>query len=583
MGLDWSNLNLIDLVKKAYTGEVMLPDFQRNFVWKRSDIEELLVSLLENMFIGTFLLYRVSPDNIPFNVIPIEGAKEVNPNYPQQPRVNTLILDGQQRLTSLFYALYSPDIPLKNTSLPYAFFINLEKLKYGNVEESIFSWSKEWREYKNLLIQNDGKFNIEKLKEKRILPLIILNNSSEFWRLWYRNFSTLFTNEENEKIEKYLRNLLEYSAYSLTIPMTERPENIVILFERINRTGIKLSVFDLLTARLHKFLNLRQEWENLFRDSYLIRELASNDIKNTKIPHYIIQGIVLSKDKSIKTKDLIKIDNSILNKEIWDKATIHLKERILNRLFNISEYGIPSSKWLSYPSMISIWISIFFKKDNGELEFNIDKINKWHWSAIFTERYSGSTETKLIKDFKDLCEWLNDDNKIPEVVLEARKSLDNLDLSKIKYSGSSIYKGVFNLIFRNNARDFFENDNINYSINDLEDHHIFPKGYFKKKNIELEDLEEINSVLNRTLISSSTNGRINRKAPAQYLDEMIRKYGDEESVKSLLKKHFIDEEMFNLMKQATDDIEPPKLREIFKRFIDKREELIKKKIESLIG
>jgi len=579
MGLDWSSLNLIDLVKKAYTGEVMLPDFQRNFVWRRGDIEELIVSLLENMFIGTFLLYRVNPDNIPFSVIPIEGAKEVNRNYPQQPMVNTLILDGQQRLTSLFYALYSPDIPLKNTSLPYAFFIDLNKLKDGNIEESVFSWSKEWREYKNLR-QDNGKFDIEKLKEKKYLPLIMLNNSSKFWRLWYRSFSILFTNEENDKIEKYLRNLLEYSAYSLTIPMTEKPENIVILFERINRTGIKLSIFDLLTARLHKFLNLRQEWETAFKSDHLIREVASNDIKNTKIPHYIIQGIVLSNDKSIKSRDLIKIDSSILNKKVWDKAIDLLKNRILNRLFNISEYGIPSSSWLSYSSMISIWLGIFLKAEKREISIDINKINKWFWSAIFTERYSGSTDTKISKDFKDLVNWLKKDNNVPEVVEEARKSLDNLELSNIKYGGSSIYKGVFNLIFKNGALDFFVRDNIKYSPKDLEDHHIFPKGYLNNKNISL-DIKD--SILNRTLILKETNRKINKKSPASYLNEMIKEHGSEENVKNLLKLHFIDEKMFSLMKQATDDIEPLKLEKIFKEFIKQREALIKNKIKSLIN
>ncbi len=149
MELEWSKKRLIELVKKAYRGEVMLPDFQRNFVWARNDIEELICSLVERMFIGTFLIQRVDPSDVPFKVIPIEGADQINDNFDPKPEI--IVLDGQQRITSLFYALYSPDIPLKNTTNPYAFFIDLRKLSEDNIEDAVFSWSKRWREYKSLM------------------------------------------------------------------------------------------------------------------------------------------------------------------------------------------------------------------------------------------------------------------------------------------------------------------------------------------------------------------------------------------------------------------------------------------------
>ena len=157
MELEWSKKKMLGLIEKAFDGEVMLPDFQRNFVWARNDIEELIKSLIENMFIGTFLIQRVDPNNLPFNVIAIEGSEILNHKFLKKPEI--LILDGQQRLTSLFYALYSPDIPLKNTANPYTFFLNLEELSNDNIEDSVFSWSREWRDYKALLNQ-EGKYDI---------------------------------------------------------------------------------------------------------------------------------------------------------------------------------------------------------------------------------------------------------------------------------------------------------------------------------------------------------------------------------------------------------------------------------------
>jgi len=575
MELEWSKKKLLELVRKAYHGEVMLPDFQRNFVWARNDIEELICSLLEKMFIGTFLIQRVNPIDVPFKVISIEGANKVNENF--NPRPEIIVLDGQQRLTSLFYALYSPDIPLKNTTNPYAFFINLQKLCISNIEDAVFSWSKQWREYKALLDEN-GKYNLLKLKEEKILPLTFLANESEFWKLWYGEFRRLFSEEDAQKIENFLKNIIEYQVHVLSIPLTEKPEDIAILFERINRTGIKLSIFDLLTARLYKFINLRTEWESAFNEKYWLRQIASNDIKNTKIPYYIIQGLALSKGMSIKARDIIKIDSTTLNKNSWQQAVEILEDKILNRLFDVSEYGIADYRWLSYPSMISIWLGLFIKAENGEIDIDIEKINRWYWSVIFTERYSSSTETKQIKDFRELITWLEDSSRVPEVVLDIRNKLDVMKIDT-KYSGSSIYKGVFNLLFKRGAWDFYEKDKIKFSVKDLEDHHIFPKKFLESKKVKVEK----DIVLNRTLILSSTNKKISKKAPATYIEEMIKIHGSEEEVKNILEKHFINEEMFKLLKSVRENSTSEEIMEKFEQFITMREKLIKNEIRKLIG
>jgi len=575
MELEWSKKKLLGLVRRAYRGEVMLPDFQRNFVWSRSDIEELICSLLEKMFIGTFLIQRVNPTDVPFKVIPIEGANKVNGGFSSRPEI--IVLDGQQRLTSLFYALYSPDIPLKNTTNPYAFFIDLQELCKDNIESAVFSWSKQWREYKALLDGN-GKYILSELKKEKILPLTFLADDDEFGDLWHESFKNLFSREDARKVKGYLDNLRHYEIHVLSIPLTEKPEDIAILFERINRTGIKLSIFDLLTARLYKFINLRTEWETAFDKKYWLKQIASNDIKNTKIPYYIIQGLALGKGMSIKARDIIKIDSTILNKESWENAIDILENKILSRLFDVSEYGIADYRWLSYPSMISIWLGLFIKAENGEINIDIEKINKWYWSVIFTERYSGSTETKQTKDFKDLIKWLNDSREIPETVLDIRNKLGVMKIDT-RYPGSSIYKGVFNLLFRKGAWDFYEKDKIKFSAKDLEDHHIVPKKFLENKGVDVDK----DIVLNRTLILSLTNKKISKKAPATYIDDMIKIHGSEERVMEVLEKHFINKEMFEVLKSIKEDSPPNEIKEKFECFISMREELIKNEITQLVG
>jgi len=573
--LEWSKKKMLGLIEKAFDGEVMLPDFQRNFVWARNDIEELIKSLLENMFIGTFLIQRVDPNNIPFKVIAIEGSEILNHNFVKKPEI--LILDGQQRLTSLFYALYSPDIPLKNTANPYTFFLNLEEISNDNIEDSVFSWSREWRDYKALLNQ-EGKFDINKLKEKKILPLTHLLDESQFWDFWHGEFKKIFDEKSRNKVIKYIEKILDYQINMLSIPLTEKPEDIAILFERVNRTGIKLSIFDLLTARLYKFINLREKWEVAFNDNYKIKELSLNDKKNTKIPYYFIQGLALSRDMSIKARDIIKIDDSILNSEQWNRAVNIIEDNVLVRLFDVNEYGIANpKKWLSYPSMISIWLALFIKAEEKEIAIDITKINEWYWSVIFTERYSGSTETKLMKDYKDLIDWLNDSTNIPEAVQDLRNRLVNMPFTT-RYPGSSLYKGVFNLLFKRGAWDFYEKDKIKFSVKDLEDHHIFPRKFIESKNVDVEK----DIVLNRTLILSSTNRRISKKAPATYIEEMVKIHGSEDEVKKIFEKHFINEEMFEILKKVHENTPSSDIKELFNEFINKREQFIKNEINSLV-
>jgi len=582
MNLHQGQIKLLELVNKAYNGEVMLPDFQRNFVWARHDIEELIKSLLEDVFIGTFLILETNPSNTPFKTIFVQGAEQVNQNIQVNPHI--LILDGQQRLTSLFYTIYSPDIPLKNTETPYAFFIDLNKLATNNLDEAVFSWSKKWREYR-LVVDSDGKPDYPKLMEKKLLPLTIFSDSDKFYDLWHSEYKKLFDEDEAKKIKKYLENVLDYHILTLTLGSSynDKPEEIAALFEKINRTGIKLSPYDLLVARLYKFIRLREEWEMVFNEKPNIKRLASR-VDNTNIPYSFIQALVLSNDKSIKSKDLIKIDDTLLNKDEWDRVVDLVENKVLPRILNINKYGIADiEKWLPYRPIITLMIAFYLKHNHPD----VDKMDMWYWGSVFSERYSGSTETMMMRDFRAVSNWFSDDNKIPEVVEQLRVQLSTgaYSLRDVKRRGSSKYKGVFNLLFKNEAKDFYQPEDISY--NELEDHHIFPRKFLEAKNVNVD----YDTVLNRTLIFNSTNRKISNKSPAEYIEEMINIQKSkglpgrdaENKVKDILKAHFIDERMYEILKNTHNGLLPEEISKNFEEFVIKREELITKKISELIG
>jgi hypothetical protein len=591
MEINQGKPKLLELVRGAYEGKVMLPDFQRNFVWDRFSIEEFIESLLDSIFIGTLLILETIPGKEPFKTIFIQGAEKVNPKIEANP--NIIILDGQQRLTSLFYAIYSPDIPLKYTERPYVFFIDLQKLAEDNIDEALFSYPKDsW--HSRSFLNGDNSFNLEKLKESKIIPLKMFDDQGKFYSLWYKHFEPLFSQDKAEKIINYLKNMLDYRAITLSLPeaFNDQPDKIVVLFERLNRTGVKLSTYDLLVARMYKFIKLREEWEKLFNESNNydnIKKLASFRVDSTDVPFSFIRALTLSKEKSIKDRDLIKIDERVLNKAEWNRVVGVAERKVLNRLFDINNYGIGEGidkdieKWFPYSTIVIPLLAFYLKYNHPDVK----KVDIWYWSVVFSESYSGSTESKIMKDFREVSRWFDDNLLLPEVVKDLRVQIKTgaYSLKDVKRAGSSLYKGVFNLIFRNNPIDFYEPEDIENNV--LNDHHIFPKNFLKSKSVNVDQ----DIVLNRTLIFDRTNKIISNKSPADYVREMIEiqksknlSFDEAENVvKETFEKHFIDNEMYEIMKNTSREINKEKIKENFEKFVEKREALILEKIKQLIG
>jgi len=121
----------------------------------------------------------------------------------------------------------------------------------------------------------------------------------------------------------------------------------------------------------------------------------------------------------------------------------------------------------------------------------------------------------------------------------------------------------------------------------LDDHHIFPRKFLENKRVKVD----YDTVLNRTLIFNTTNRKISKKSPADYINEMIdiqrnKGYSEidaENKEKDILKTHFIDEDMYLILKNTHNDLEPEDISKNFEDFINRREALILRNISDLIG
>ncbi|WP_297548548.1 DUF262 domain-containing protein [Thermococcus sp.] len=606
--LDPKMEELLDILKQAEEGKLVLPQFQRDFVWSRQDIEDLLVSLLNGYFVGTFLFLKTDPTQPPFKWRPIQGVSlpvDGNGNYIAEPEV--MILDGQQRITSLHYVFYAPPkdvVTPKHTKRRYLFFLKLQELEKGNVEEAVFSVN-----------ENDAEkyLNKEYQFKHKIVPFTELS-SKEKWKIWKEAFveyhieqySKVLRNENvgfdegwrlvqeyrkslEEKInvwEQYINNLLEFEVPVLYLPKIE-PDNrqklgeVCTIFEKMNSTGVRLSVFDLLTARLYKDdIDLHKIWQDTVDSFEGIRKLSEDNPDLFKVLLLRALGlmrVLRDKDKDKGEKEISDVKNrSLINlspigfEEDWWTIAEYF-DRAIERVMSTNQDGFGAflPKWVPYKPMLPVLATLLYYVEGTRELSPIEKsraytlIKQWYWSSVFTERYSSAVESKSLSDTLELIEAFKKPESMPSMINEARTRISSLNLYTVSRSGSAIYRGIMNLIALNHARDFLQVDAIEF--HNLEDHHIFPKNFLEKK-MEIKDKSKINTILNRTLITDETNRRIWNTSPKEYLDWIP---GDLEEV---LKPHFIDSGCIDAMRENN-----------YEKFLERRRMLILNKVQELIG
>ena len=279
--------------------------------------------------------------------------------------------------------------------------------------------------------------------------------------------------------------------------------------------------------------------------------------------------VIRHKDGTKEEKRLIGSSDEFL--EHWHKAFNALNKGF-NILSNSKDYGAIQPKFLPYLTLSPLFSAINHLIDNQP---NINKqdakqkLKFFYWSNIYTQNYSGSTESKSARDYVLLQNWFEDSDKEPEIIQDFKRRYKDINFANEKSQGSSIYKAILNLVVLNNARDFISYDLTDYS--ELDDHHIVPNSWGRKNGVEA-----INSILNRTLITSNSNRNIIRnRLPNEYLKEMIDTQGEKETIE-LLKGHFINEKALNIL------LKDPFNKEDYIEFINLRKEAVIQGIENII-
>lgn len=529
---EWAKVNpekLLNILERAYNGEVVVPEFQRSFIWGRQQVEDLLVSVLSGYFIGNFLALD-SYGERPFPPRLVEGVQELNPVAAlSKPSKITYILDGQQRITAIFYALYTPMIPLRGSKSPYRFYINVEKLLVKGAEDSIVGiQTKLEAEIKKAdKLAHDGIY----------LPFNLLVKQSDALQWLWSQQTYSKTLENKQKLQEFITRIHDYPVPVISIDEKIGIGAIVDTFERINRTGTRLSTFDLLVARLYPHVKLRDLWQSFEETACVPLGIETDEVKDIVEAEYVVKVVSLMRGKSCKKATLLELKPEKFDND-WEKAT----QSIISALIRLKEvYGVTDlTRYIPYHAMVVPLAALLAKiEEMGKKKALYDKLDKWYWAAVFSERYESSADTYSSGDYTDISEWLAG-VKTPDWIGRVSSSLNSetLDMSDTR---SAIYRGVMCLITLSGAKDFYTGQTPDLDV--CEDDHIFPKSKYKGN-------ARVNSVLNRTVIAKTTNAvkLKGAKKPSEYLAKFAENLGSEDVLKEILRTHLIDDKAYEAMK-----------------------------------
>ncbi|HOC44108.1 MAG TPA: DUF262 domain-containing protein [Thermoanaerobaculales bacterium] len=551
---DTNPRELKELLGLIYSSDAALPDFQRDFVWDPNATQELIVSIAHNYPAGSLL--RIRNTHSYFACREFQGAPALNKHQPTY-----LVLDGQQRLTSLYQAFYGVG--------DHRYYLDLRGLLNGlDFEECIFHLREKAKRSRALQ-------QLEVQARDLILPLSVLQGGNGDFNGWTIDVATRLENEQNpidviKQLKQigtdWIQTIDDYQFPVVTLSDTTGAEAVCTIFETLNRTGVKLSVFELLTARFWpQDVNLRELWDGARNRCEKITDFEVD-------PYYLLQMIALTtrEHPACKRSDVLALDVSAINK--WWGIVVDGLDLALDILND--DCGVLVPKWLPYYSMlIPMGAALARAASLGTTREGADrlKLRKWFWCSVFGQKYERAANSQCARDYGELVRWF-EGGQPPDSVTAFR--FDPRVLLDTTPRQRALYRGVIALVLAGGSRDFHSVKKITAKMiadQQIDDHHIFPQAWSNAhgKPARLRDC-----VLNRTLIDRATNQRIGARAPSDYLKEITKALEDvkPKSFKTLMDSHLIN----------ADDGSPLK-HDDFEGFLDQRLDAIWDRIRDVTG
>lgn len=558
--------NLSQLLLEASIGKIQLPEFQRDWTWDDERIRGILASLSQGYPMGAIMRLQYGNPDIKFRYRTLEGVGylDVIPDH--------LILDGQQRLTSMYQAAFD-NKPVKTMTEKKA---AIERYYYFDMVRCLDE--DEDRLDAVLSVPKDRKVKVnfdrdvvldltdrEKEYEQKMFPVNVIFHSNDVtdWTMGYMMYYAgdpdameLFKRFKSEVMD----TITGYKLPVITLDKSTPREAVCKVFENVNTGGIPLTVFELVTASYAtQEFNLRADWNKC---RAIIRgedDTLNTDLLNgidetaflttvTLYTSYVNKTRGLTGMVSCKKKDVLGLpyEDYIANRDTVLQGFRIAREFLLKYQYVFRQRDLP------YPTqLIPLAAICAFLGQSKCNEPNTTKIlTRWYWCGILGEMYGGANETRYANDIEDV---INEVSGLPTQNRTINAAFfSSTRLLTMQSRLSAAYKGIMALLYKEKCRDFMNDttiDLINSMLTSPDIHHIFPQAYCEKTHIKRQ---KYNSIVNKTPILPETNRAIGGDAPSVYTKRILKKVNGltEEELRARIESHLVDYEAL-----VTDDFD----------------------------
>lgn len=505
--------DLEEILVESKNKSFRIPDFQRDFVWKHNNTENLIDSLLRGYPIGSFLFLSCANKNLNLKYTDIDIDSSVFNENIIEDNDFYYILDGQQRVTSLSRAFFDGD---EN----YLYCINLNNLYdlfYGlNLND-------------DLLVESIKKSNKTILLKSYMLPLNeIFNEDYDNAVLRINNF---FSDKlvigngyiDPKKLDNFKNKCLScftnLKRYKLSIEILDKNtplDSIIRIFETINNSGVKLSIFDLMVAKTYYKIgtyefNLKDKLLEAQNKKYL------KDVSGSTL----LAGVLYL--KQLEVSDYIISTKSLLLNLTREEIEKYLPLFVLS-MQDVEEFFIINKiKHSSDLALIKSMLAI------SNCKYQIFKKNVPHYELkkliifrISQENiYNRTTINEDINIFKNIANGKNYKQAFKEII--KLNSISIQDILSINFKNKA-FQPYMCIIHEKNLLDL---NGEQYFSFDSENHHIIPDAHIKtsfNKNETLYLLKD--SIANFVWLTKNTNVSISNNSPEKYFNSLYEKHGD---------------------------------------------------------
>jgi hypothetical protein len=521
---------LVDMYKR---GEMRLPEIQRHYVWRATRVRDLLDSLYRGYPSGSILMWETD-EPIPTRDFAI--AQESTAFAGRK-----LLLDGQQRLTSLTAVLNGEPVSVKGRKKPIDILFNLEHPEgppsdgtdVESDEDSPVTPDDEIADDNEEA--EDGEQGIQEKLSRRTFVVASRNllsqpqwvSVSEVFRtandaeLLERAGIESFKDPRFQKYSDRLKKLRAVRQYQYVVHVLERAmsyEEVTEIFVRVNSLGAKLRSSDLALAQM------TSRWPNLLKQLEAFQEECEQSWFTIDLGQ-LVRAIVVFSTQQCLFRSVASTPVERL-KEGWEQAKEGLRFAIN---FLRTNAGIEDESLLSSPMFIHALAAVSRIKDNKLTAVEQRALLHWLLVANARGRYSrGSTETLLNEDLAILFRG----GGIPSLMDPVKRQFGRLHLEPGDLAGRGVNSPLFSLAYlalkAGGAKDWYSGLGLSLThqgkLHFIQWHHVIPKSLLKAQGYETG---EINEIANMAFITGQTNRRISNKEATAYLADVVAKQGGE--------------------------------------------------------